>query len=252
MPEALVLAIVGAECTGKTALSVALARRLGDELGCRVACVGEHLRDWCDERGRTPQAHEQAAIMAAQHQRIRAAVARHDIVVCDTTALMTAVYSLQVFGDPSLLDTAARLHRDVAAVTLLTALDLPWVADGIQRDGPQVQQPVDQALRSAMHTGGIAFAVISGQGDQRLAQAMAALVPLMRGLHGGTATASATTTTTTTAAGASNRSGLFTRLDAAEAGALWACECCLPDEERALRRLRQEAQASQAAQPLPQ
>ena len=239
MPEALVLAIVGAECTGKTALSVALARRLGDELGRRVACVGEHLRDWCDERGRTPQAHEQAAIMAAQHQRIRAAAAGHDIVVCDTTALMTAVYSLQVFGDASLMDAAAALHREDATCTLLTALDLPWVADGLQRDGAHVQAPVDSSLRGLMLDQGIAFEVIAGQGELRLAQAMAALAPKLRALRDLRSKFSEQ----------AGKAGLFTRLDAVEAGALWACECCLPDEERALRRLRQAAQASQ---PLPQ
>ena len=180
--------------------------------------------------------------MAAQHQRIRAAGAGHDIVVCDTTALMTAVYSLQVFGDDSLMDSAASLHCKDAACTLLTALDLPWVTDGLQRDGTHVQAPVDTALRCLMRDQGIAFDVIAGQGERRLSQAMAALAPKLRALRDLRSKVSEQ----------AGKAGLFTRLDAAEAGALWACECCLPDEERALRRLRQAAQASQAAQPLPQ
>ena len=229
MAEALGIAIVGAECSGKTSLAIALAQRLADDLGCRVACVGEHLRDWCDEQGRTPLQHEQTAIMAAQHQRISAAAASHDIVVCDTTALMTAVYSLQVFGDASLMDDAAQLHRNGATLTLLTALDLPWVADGLQRDGAHVQAPVDAALRDLMQAQGIGFSVIAGQGEKRLAQAMAALAPGLRDLP-------------SAPADRTRKTGLFTRLSAADAGALWACECCLPDEERALRRLLQASQ----------
>ena len=235
MPEALGIAIVGAECSGKTSLAIALAHRLAAELGCRVACVGEHLRDWCDEQGRTPLQHEQAAIMAAQHQRISAAAANHDIVVCDTTALMTAVYSLQVFGDSSLLAAAADLHRQCSTVTLLTALDLPWVADGIQRDGAHVQRPVDAALRSALQSHGIAFSVVGGQGERRLDRAMAALAPQLRGQRGLRSLPSAPASTTAS-------HGMFTRLSASDAGALWACECCLPDEERALRRLLQASQ----------
>jgi len=82
------------------------------------AWVPELLREWCDEFGRTPLAHEQAAILRAQHERIeRRAV--HDVVVCDTTALMTAVYSRLVFGDRSLDAPALALHGRMA-LTLLT------------------------------------------------------------------------------------------------------------------------------------
>jgi hypothetical protein len=63
---------------------------------------------------------------------------------------MTAVYSHTVFGDDSLdADGRARTAR-AYALTLLTALDLPWVADGLQRDGPQVRAPVDDRLRALL------------------------------------------------------------------------------------------------------
>ena len=91
MPDALCIAIVGAESTGKTTLAAALAMRLAAETGRRVAWVPELLREWCEHSGRTPLIHEQASILRAQHERIDAAAASHDIVVCDTTALMTAV-----------------------------------------------------------------------------------------------------------------------------------------------------------------
>jgi len=224
MPEALCIAIVGAESTGKTTLAAALAQRLAAETGRRVAWVPELLREWCEHSGRTPLAHEQASILRAQHERIDAAAAMHDIVVCDTTALMTAVYSRVVFNDRSLDDRAALLHRRRIALTLLTAIDLPWVADGLQREGPQVQGPVDHALRDLMQAHGIDFAVVCGAGEARVQHALAAVASRLR-------------------AGAVERpaSGLFTGLDtpsARNANRVWACECCLPDQERALRRLR--------------
>jgi len=171
---ALRIAVLGAESTGKTTLAQALQQQLASHCKLRVAWVPELLREWCDREGRTPQAHEQAAIMRQQHQRIDEAAALHQVVVCDTTALMTAVYSQIVFGDTQLHDEAVALHSSVAC-TLLTALDLPWVADGVQRDGPQVQLPVDQALRALLNRSGIAFSVVSGEGEKRVLQAMAAI-----------------------------------------------------------------------------
>jgi nicotinamide riboside kinase len=177
-PTALRVALLGAESTGKTTLAAALAPRLAQDTGLRVAWVPELLREWCDHVGRTPQAHEQASILRGQHERIEAAAATHDVVVCDTTALMTAVYSRIVFGDRSLDARAVALHRRMD-LTLLTALDLPWVADPL-RDGPQVRGPVDRALRELLNDNGLPWSLIAGSGDARLASAIDAVAPLLR------------------------------------------------------------------------
>ncbi len=176
---ALRIALVGAESTGKTTLAAALATRLEQDSGLRVAWVPEWLRLWCDENGRTPRQDEQQAILQMQHAHIAAAAASHDIVVCDTTALMTAVYSRIVFGDRSLDGQAAALHREMD-LTLLTALDLPWVADGAQRDGPQVREPVDSALRDLLAAHRLPWSVVAGSGLARLEQAVAAVAPCLR------------------------------------------------------------------------
>jgi nicotinamide riboside kinase len=220
MAEAIRIAIVGAESTGKTSLASQLAARLAQDGGYAVAWVPEVLREWCDEQGRTPLAHEQAAIMRAQHGRIDAAAARHDIVVCDTTALMTAVYSRLIFDDRSLDEQALALHRGMS-LTLLTALDLPWVADGHQRDGEHVREPVDGLLRQLLLAHRLPWAVIGGAGPLRVQQAVHAVAPLLRGRRAGAR-------------------GPFTRLDEADDAAgriVWSCACCsVPEHERALRR----------------
>ena len=143
---ALLIAIVGAESTGKSALAQALALSLAEATGLRCAAVPEVLRGWCDAAGRTPQSHEQAAIATQQTAAIDTAAQSHDLLLCDTTALMTAVYSELLFQDRSLLAAGLAFHRR-CDLTLLTAVDLPWVADGLQRDGPQVRGPVDAAIR---------------------------------------------------------------------------------------------------------
>lgn len=223
-PGAVCVAVLGAESTGKTTLARDLALALAASTGpgsVRAAWVPELLRQWCDKHGRTPQAHEQAAILQEQHARITATTANHDVVICDTTGVMTAVYSELIFGDRSLHPLAVALHRRMA-FSLLTALDLPWVPDSHQRDGPQVRMPVDNAIRALLAQHALPFAVIGGCGQARLRQGLAALAPLLR---------------QRLAPGSAAASGLFTRLEAGPAiGNPWSCECCGDATfERALR-----------------
>ncbi|HET9978679.1 MAG TPA: ATP-binding protein [Burkholderiaceae bacterium] len=214
-----VIALVGAESTGKTTLAGALAERLRAETGHGVAVVGEVLREWCEQAGRTPRIEEQAAIVAEQRRRIDAAAGSHAIVVADTTPLMIAVYHRIVFNDRSLDEPAGRWHAARVDHTLVTALDLPWVADGHQRDGEHVRAPVDAALRELLAAHCIAWSRVAGVGQARVESALDAVAPLLRRRP-------------------SPRRGLFTRLaerDAAQPDWPWLCDCDLPDCEHRLR-----------------
>ncbi len=171
--SAFVVALLGAESTGKTTLANELGAALAAR-GERVAVVGEYLREFCDREGRTPLMAEQRAIAAEQTRRIAQAAAQHDIVIADTTALMIAVYSDHVFDDLALYDEALAAHAR-ADLTLLTALDLPWRADGLQRDGPHVREPVDAKVRAALARAALGCAVVFGEGETRLANALAAI-----------------------------------------------------------------------------
>jgi len=167
-----VLAVLGAESTGKTTLVHALALALRAR-GREAVAVGEYLREFCDAQGRTPRADEQAAIAAEQWRRIEAAARGGAIAVADTTPLMIAVYSDYIFGDRTLYEAALERQRACAA-TLLTGLDLPWRPDGLQRDGPQVRQPVDTLLRAALERAALPHAVVYGEGEARTAAALTA------------------------------------------------------------------------------
>jgi len=175
---ALRIAIVGAESTGKTALAQALAQRIGALSGLRSTWVREHLRAWCDAHGRTPRPDEQAAIAAQQQALIDSAAATHAVVVCDTTPLMTAVYSEWLFSDLSLQAEAVAQQRR-CHITLLTALDIVWQADGLQRDGPQVRAPVDQRVRQLLVQNALPWALVTGQGNARVECALRAVAPLL-------------------------------------------------------------------------
>ena len=164
-----VIAILGAESSGKTQLARELHDRLR-ECGQDAQWVAEHLREFCDRHGRTPRRDEQAAIAAEQTRRIDVAAARHAIVVADTTALMIAIYSEIVFGDTSLYAMAEAAQRG-CDLTLVMALDLPWQADGLQRDGAHVREPVDALVRAALGRIGQPFVVVSGRDGARFESA---------------------------------------------------------------------------------
>jgi nicotinamide riboside kinase len=168
-----VITLLGAESTGKTTLAAELTHALGGQ-GLRVARVDEYLREFCVTHGRTPAVHEQLGIAREQARRIEAAAAQHEVVVADTSALMIAVYSEWVFGDTSLYAEAEALQSRYSH-TLLMALDLPWQADGLQRDGPHVRVPVTELLRASLSRAGVPYSVVSGTGQHRLASALAAV-----------------------------------------------------------------------------
>lgn len=166
------IALLGAESTGKTQLALAIGEALRQQ-GRTVAVVSELLRDWCDREGRTPRADEQAAIAHAQACRVMA-LDGLEFVIADTTPLMTAIYSHLLFGDESLYDFALA-HQRIYDATLVTGLDLPWRADGLQRDGPHVREPVDTMLRAALTRSGMTWQVIYGNADARLENALNAI-----------------------------------------------------------------------------
>jgi len=172
-----VLVLLGAESTGKSWLAKALCKALLDE-GHDAVVVPEYLRLFCEAHGRTPRADEQPGIADAQTQRIAQAAGNHAVVIADTSALMTAVYSAHLFADASLHPLAIATQRLYAA-TLLTALDLPWVADGFQRDGPKPRQQIDNDLRAVLVEHGLPFSVIHGAGPARLVSALAAVRPAL-------------------------------------------------------------------------
>ena len=213
MAEPLRIAIVGAESTGKTALACALAVELSTLTGLRCTWVGEWLRSWCEREGRTPRPDEQAAIARRQQALIDEAAAAHDLVVCDTTPLMTAVYSGLLFDDRG-LDAYAVEQQRRCQLTLLTALDIAWQPDGLQRDGPQVRTPVDNRLRALLTGHALPWSLVAGQGAARLAAAVDAVAPLLRDRP-------------------LPATGLFTRLAARDAAGLaeaaawrWVCDSC--------------------------
>ena len=172
------IALLGAECTGKTQLATELLQALNTPPGSAVG-VPEVLRAWCVANARTPQEHEQEAIARqqaaiAQEQARRVLQASARIVIADTTPLMTAIYSELLFQDSTLYPLALE-HQRQYGLTLVMGLDLPWVADGIQRDGSAVRAQVDVRLRQVLETHALPYCMVYGRGTARSGCALQAI-----------------------------------------------------------------------------
>ena len=160
------VAILGPASSGKTTLAAALAERYG------TVWVPEYLREFVDVQGRVPVAGDQFYIASTQREREDAAArAAGGYLFCDTAPLMTAVYSRHYFG--GIDDGLARLadgHQGDYALTLVTAPDIPWVADGLQRECEEVSVIINRLLMEELAARAIPYVLVSGAPAQRLAQ----------------------------------------------------------------------------------
>jgi NadR type nicotinamide-nucleotide adenylyltransferase len=166
------IAVLGAESSGKSTLCGALARRFD------TLWVPEYLREFVDTQARVPFEADQVGI--AQTQRGRedaAAVLANEFLFCDTTPLMTALYSRVYWGRvDAQLEQLASTHATVDyALTLVTAPDTPWVADGLMRESEEVRERVFGMVEQELDARGIRFVLVEGDLPHRLRQVEAAL-----------------------------------------------------------------------------
>ncbi len=163
------VAILGAESTGKSTLAAALAARYD------TVWVPEYLREFVETHGRTPQEHEQFFIASTQvgYEDKAAAQARR-FLFCDTTPLITALYSRFYFGrvDAPLQALAAARVYDF---TIVTQPSGPWEPDGLMRESPEVRQTIHEQLLAALAAQGSAYLLVDGSVEDRVRQVKAYL-----------------------------------------------------------------------------
>lgn len=166
------IGLLGAECTGKSTVAAAIAAEFG------AVHVPEALRSFTETRGRVPEQQEQAGILSEQRASVLMAELDHSgaVVICDPLPLMTAVYSVAYFDDASLIDEGIRDARDYDLIYWCRP-DLMWEADGIQRDGEERRQQVDDLIAQAVRDFHLPVTELRGDLDARVRAAI-------DGLHG--------------------------------------------------------------------
>lgn len=166
------IAILGAESSGKSTLAAALADHYG------TLWVPEYLREFVETKQRVPFETDQILIARTQlaHEDEAASRAQR-LLFCDTTPLLTALYSRFYWHrvDEELAELAA--HHPYA-VTFVTAPDAPWEPDGLQRESPHVRDHVHGRIIEELQGRKIAFTLLEGSVEQRVARAAEILARL--------------------------------------------------------------------------
>jgi NadR type nicotinamide-nucleotide adenylyltransferase len=158
------IAILGAESSGKSTLAAALAEHYN------TIWVPEYLREFVDMHQRVPREEDQYGIALTQMLRENDAAMRASrYLFCDTTPLMTALYSKVYWGRvDAQLGELDSVHE--YALTLVTAPDGPWTPDGLQRESEAVRQSVHALVLANLNARGIAYTIVAGEPDQRMVQ----------------------------------------------------------------------------------
>lgn len=158
--------MLGAESTGKTTLAQALADAL------QTDWIQEYGRIFVDEHGRLP-VQEEMAFLAAEQLRLEdeAAARCNQVLIGDTTPHTTRLYSDYYFGSSSdaLIAAVKRARYDLL---ILAEDDIPWVADGMQRDGAHVRAALQPHFRKAVQESGFPWIAARGNLSERLAFCM--------------------------------------------------------------------------------
>lgn len=171
LPRRVVL--TGAESTGKTTLARELARRY------ETAWAPEYLRTFVEQKGALPEpadsrlvadghlAQEQALLAQAQH-----------VLFLDTDLISTYLYHGHYFGEhPSWLLNLSVQHA--GDLYLLADIDIPWIPDEGQRDGPSARAVLHARFRSELATRNLPHVLLSGALHLRLRHACEAINQLL-------------------------------------------------------------------------
>lgn len=152
--------ILGGESSGKTTLAQQLAFAIGS------VWAPEYGRErWVEKSGDLSftDLRDIAIVQAAREERLVQDARRW--LVCDTTALTTLFYSLDMFGaaDPELERLAGQRYD----VVLLCSPDFEFVQDGTRRDASFRARQHDW-YRNALEKRQIAYTVVAGPPEERL------------------------------------------------------------------------------------
>ena len=168
----------GPESTGKTTLSIQLARHYNSVWVPEYA--REYLQDvWNNER-RTCKPNDLLPIaqgqMALENE---LAKKTNSVLICDTDLLETKVYSEAYYAvscDPILDKYAVENTYDLY---FLTYIDVPWEADDL-RDKPNEREKMFKAFETALITYKKPYVLLKGNKKERLEKAISHIDNLIK------------------------------------------------------------------------
>ncbi len=166
------VAIIGPECTGKSALSEFLAAHF------KTAWVPEYARGYLENLVRPYEPHDLLSIAHGQIRLENAWLPEADhVLICDTNLYVIKIWSEFKFGsvNPEILSMIASRHYDLY---LLTYIDIPWEDDS-QREHPDKRQQLYDLYLKEMKGQSVPFVEIRGEKTERRKAAIKAVEHLL-------------------------------------------------------------------------
>ena len=167
------IAIVGPESTGKSTISVALAKHY------RVDWVPEYARYYCAALTQPCTLQDEENMFYGQLALEDSVIAttEKDFVICDTTFVTVKIWSDEMLGETPrvVLDALPKRTYDLY---LLMDIDLPWEDDPL-RDFPHKRQFFMDAWHKELKALNANYKVINGLGDERMENAIEAVDGLL-------------------------------------------------------------------------
>jgi len=162
--------LYGPESTGKTTLSIELAKHF------KTNWVPEYAREYLqtiwDNEKRICEPEDILPIAIGQMKlENELAIKSKSLLICDTNLFETMVYSKYYYGgncDPLLEKYALKNDYDLY---LLTDIDIPWEKDDL-RDKPNEREESFQIFKNELIQNNLPFRIIGGTRIERLKKAV--------------------------------------------------------------------------------
>lgn len=172
------ICVLGAESTGTTTLSMALAKHY------KVPWVPEFGRTYTEalQFQKTDWSHEEFLHIAHEQQRMENDLAKRSkgLLICDTNAFATQLWEERYKGVIS--DELLRFGCIPPDLYILTDVNIPFEQDGI-RDGEHIRQAMHERFIEALEAQDVPYILVSGNRKQRLTKATKAIDTILKGKH---------------------------------------------------------------------
>jgi nicotinamide riboside kinase len=166
----LTVAVVGAECSGKTTLAQQLAQRF------TVPWVREFSRTYLAGRHSYDE-NDVLAVAKGQHAAEMAATDDEPLLIADTDLVVIRIWwDVRYGGSHPWIDTtlSEQLTGPRRRGYLLPTPDIPWTPDPL-REHPHERPALHARYRALLDSLGIPYVEVSGSPEQRLERAAAAI-----------------------------------------------------------------------------